>query len=41
MNATCDKCVDEKEPLCVKYCMYEALQISNKNVNEQEVKDND
>jgi len=27
MNATCDKCVDEEEPLCVKYCMYGALQV--------------
>lgn len=41
MKATCDKCINEKEPLCVKYCMYGALQISNKNANEQEVKAND
>jgi Fe-S-cluster-containing hydrogenase component 2 len=41
MNVTCDKCIDEEEPLCVKYCMYGALQISNKNANKQEVKDND
>ena len=35
MNATCDKCVDEEEPLCAKYCMYGALQVV------KEVKDND
>ena len=26
-NATCDKCINEKEPLCVKYCIYGALQV--------------
>jgi len=41
INATCDQCINEKETLCVKYCMYGALQISNKNANEQEVKGND
>jgi len=35
MNATCDKCVDEEESLCVKYCIYGALQVV------KEVKDND
>jgi len=41
IKSTCDKCIDEEEPLCVKYCIYGALQILNKNANEQEVKDND
>jgi Fe-S-cluster-containing hydrogenase component 2 len=41
IKSTCDKCIDKEEPLCVKYCIYGALQISNKNANEQEVKDND
>jgi len=36
-----DGTIKEKETLCVKYCMYGALQISNKNANEQEVKGND
>jgi len=26
MNATCDKCMGQEEPLCVKYCIYGALQ---------------
>jgi Fe-S-cluster-containing hydrogenase component 2 len=41
IKSTCDKCIDEEEPLCVKYCMYGALQILDKNANEQEVKDDD
>jgi len=41
MNATCDKCIDDEEPLCVKYCMYGALRISDKNRDKQEVKNND
>ena len=41
IDATCDKCIDEEEPLCVKYCMYGALQISNKNTDKQEEKVND
>ena len=35
MNATCDKCIGEEEPLCVKYCIYGALKVV------KEVKDND
>jgi len=27
MDAACDKCVDEEEPLCVKYCIYGALKV--------------
>lgn len=27
MNTSCDQCTNEKEPLCVKYCIYEALQV--------------
>jgi len=44
MNATCDKCMGEEEPLCVKYCIYGALQILNKKLDrqeEQEEKNND
>jgi len=35
MDATCNKCINEKEPLCVKYCIYGALQLA------KEVKDDD
>ncbi len=28
IKTTCDKCSDEVEPLCVKYCVYGALHIS-------------
>jgi len=38
IKPTCDKCVGEDEPLCVKYCMYGALQVLNENAKEQEVK---
>jgi len=38
INATCDKCLGEVMPLCIKYCVYGALQISNKKTSEQEVK---
>jgi len=38
VDATCDKCVGEDEPLCVKYCMYGALQVLNEDAKEQEVK---
>ena len=41
MDATCDKCIGEEGLLCVKYCMYGALQILNNNANEQEVKGDD
>jgi len=29
INKTCDLCVNEKLPLCVKFCPYNALRISN------------
>jgi len=35
MNVACDKCINEKEPLCVKYCIYGALQVA------KEVKEHD
>ena len=41
IKSTCDKCANEKEPLCIKYCTYGALQIENKKTKEQEVKNND
>ncbi|HER24708.1 MAG TPA: hypothetical protein ENO17_06640 [Candidatus Atribacteria bacterium] len=25
-DISCDQCINEKEPLCVKYCIYGALQ---------------
>ena len=29
INITCDRCLNEKEePLCVKYCIYGALQVA-------------
>lgn len=40
IDSTCDGCKGEDTPLCVKFCVYGALQILNENINEQGVKDN-
>jgi len=29
IKSTCDHCGNEKEPLCVKYCIYKALSMIN------------
>lgn len=28
IDSTCDQCKEDKEPLCVKFCSYNALQMS-------------
>jgi len=33
INSTCDGCIDEEEPLCIKYCVYKAIKVvGNKKI---------
>jgi Fe-S-cluster-containing hydrogenase component 2 len=40
IDSTCDGCENEDEPLCVKYCVYEAIR-SVKRKKSEEVKIHD
>ena len=38
LDSTCDGCVNEKEPLCTKYCAYKAIELpkGDSNLMEEE-----
>jgi len=36
MNSTCDGCINEEKPLCVKYCVYGAIKAVRENAENKE-----
>jgi len=37
IDSTCDACINEKEPLCAKFCIYGAIKIKTSKSPNQEV----